>query len=89
MLLNKTSMNQAAGEEVIKLKSSLCKRDSKTLMIYINYVKLFTICRNEVKWSPCFLTELGWSYKNIQVILIILVYITSILLFFYSFFMWG
>ncbi len=28
-----TSMNQAAGQEVIKLKSLLCKRDFKTLMI--------------------------------------------------------
>ncbi len=55
MLLNKTSMNQAAGQEVIKLKSLLCKRDFKTLMIYINHVKLFAICRNEVKWSALFL----------------------------------
>ncbi len=51
MLLNKTSMNQAAGQEVIKLKSLLCKRDFKTLMVYINHVKSFAICRNEVTWS--------------------------------------
>lgn len=65
MPLNKTSINHAAGEEVIKLKSSLYKRDSKTVMIYINYVKLFAMCRNEVKWSWCFIIEQGWSYKDI------------------------